>query len=225
MHALPVDGDVVRRRAGRQLRRDPLGKRFHAPKLPAVAAVVLIAPLPATPAAIILAAGAILVLIALATPTTAVARRSRAEASAAAGTGAGAPAAEPATAAGIPTTATGAGAATRVPAAAGATAGVTTATTTGARARSVSATTCWRRSSRAWPAERSRPSRLAFARLVDPEHAAVELVTVELLHRLLRELRRRHLDEREAARTTGLTIHDDGYAGDLPAVCCECCSE
>ena len=47
---------------------------------------------------------------------------------------------------------------------------------------------------------------------------AVELGAIQLLHRLLRELRRRHLDEREATRTAGLAIHDDGYARDLSAV-------
>ena len=47
---------------------------------------------------------------------------------------------------------------------------------------------------------------------------AVELLTVELLQRLLCTLSCRHFDEGEATRPTGLAIHDDRDAGYFASV-------
>jgi hypothetical protein len=68
-------------------------------------------------------------------------------------------------------------------------------------------------------------ARLALARFIDPKHAAVELLSVELLERLRCPFGRRHLDEREPAGSSGLAIHDDGHACDLATVCPECFPE
>jgi hypothetical protein len=61
--------------------------------------------------------------------------------------------------------------------------------------------------------------------LVDAEHAAVELLTIELLKCLLGCFRCRHLYEREPAGPAGLAVHDDGHARDLATVRTESVSE
>jgi hypothetical protein len=91
-----------------------------------------------------------------------------------------------------------------------------TDSTTATRARSE-----WTRSATA----AARTTSFAFASLVDPELTTVELLSVELLQRLRRAFRCRELDECEAARTSGLSIHDDRDAYDFATVRSECFSE
>src|SRR5262249_37492467 len=65
------------------------------------------------------------------------------------------------------------------------------------------------RSTRTWPTERARPTRLALTCLINAKHPPVEILTVELLHGLLRRLGGGHLHEGEPAGPTGFPVHDD----------------
>jgi lysylphosphatidylglycerol synthetase-like protein (DUF2156 family) len=110
--------------------------------------------------------------------------------------------------------------------------------TTATATATLIATTTIRRAAESTTATRSRSewtrsataaaawtTSFAFASLVDPELTTVELLSVELLQRLRGALRCRELDECEAARTSGLSIHDDRDAYDFATVRSECFSE
>jgi hypothetical protein len=55
----------------------------------------------------------------------------------------------------------------------------------------------------------------AWARLIDVELSALQLFAVELGHRRLGFLLRRHLDEREPSRLAGELVRDDIHGGHL----------
>jgi hypothetical protein len=102
---------------------------------------------------------------------------------------------------------------------------IATATASEAAAGATTEATGTRAAGAAEATTATRTARLALARFVDAKHAAIELLTVELLECLRRAFGRRHLDEREPAGSSGLAIHDDGHACDLATVCPECFPE
>jgi hypothetical protein len=230
MHALTI-ADIDHRvtRARRQLRLDPRGQRqrhAHAPNIQDARGInmalrarrslptVVVAAATATLLAAIIATAvtiAIAIALALATTVTAASGRTKIRTwwAAKATT----------TSAAIATSGRAAEAA-----AAGRTGAIATATA-GWTAISTAAGAAWTRTSERSSTATAGTTCLALARFIDPKHATVELLTIELLQRLLSSFCSRHLDECEPSRASCLAVHDDRHARYFAAVCTEGCSE
>jgi hypothetical protein len=92
---------------------------------------------------------------------------------------------------------------------------IATATASEAAAGATTEATGTRAAGAAEATTATRTARLALARFVDAKHAAVELLAVELLQRLRRGFRCRHLDEREPARASRGVVANQVYRLDL----------